>query len=411
MAIPLKNAISYLQQFPQSEYEDICRDAFELGFLCLQTAQTRHGNELIKQQMESLLVEFQQAVKVIAESFQQELINQVGTENGQLLAPLQNQINLTSAILTEKLNSVSTLLTQEIDPARETSVVGRFLFSLRQLLDAKRSDSIQGAFKAALINATKENGTLAAAVKDVVSESVKPLTEQVEKLTREIRDQQVTQQVLEQTTAKGINYEELVVVELRNWAKLSGVEVEHIGRDGDTGDILVKFTSKSLAVIELSIVIEARKRPSKPFGRQAITQHLQLAMMRRSANSAIFLSYSREGLAQEIGDWAEGVSESGYWIATTHPFLIIAIRFLVIQQRLNKLRAFESELDVTAVEQQIQQIRTALGRIRTIKKSLTEIGKGVSVIKVEADALNADIQSALKSIEQTLSFVPTESTG
>lgn len=27
MAIPLKNAISYLQQFPQSEYEDICRDA------------------------------------------------------------------------------------------------------------------------------------------------------------------------------------------------------------------------------------------------------------------------------------------------------------------------------------------------------------------------------------------------
>ncbi|MEH2302778.1 MAG: hypothetical protein V7K88_28335, partial [Nostoc sp.] len=57
--------------------------------------------------------------------------------------------------------------------------------------------------------------------------------------------------------------------------------------------------------------------------RQAITQHLQSAMVRRSANSAIFLSYSREGLAQEIGDWAEGVSESGYWIATTHPFLII----------------------------------------------------------------------------------------
>jgi len=116
-------------------------------------------------------------------------------------------------------------------------------------------------------------------------------------------------------------------------------------------------------------------------------------------------------LAQEIGDWAEGVSESGYWIATTHPFLIIAIRFLVIQQRLNKLRSFESELDVTAVEQQIQQIRTALGRIRTIKKSLTEVGKGVAVIKAEADALTTDIQSALKSIEQTLSFVTSESIG
>ncbi|MBL1200950.1 MAG: hypothetical protein FWK04_18165 [Nostoc sp. GBBB01] len=409
LAIPLKNGISYLQQFSQSEYEGICLDAFELGFLCLQTAQTRHGNELIKQQMEFLLVEFQQTVKIIAESFGQELINQVGTDNGQLLAPLQNQINLTSAVLTEKLNNVSTLLTQEIDPARETSVVGRFLNSLRQLLDAKRSDSIQGAFKAALINATKENGTLAAAVKNVVSESVKPLAEQVEKLTREIRDQQVKQQVLEQTTAKGITYEELVVVDLQNWSKLSGAQVEHIGHDGDTGDILVKLTNKSLAAIELSIVIEVRNRPSKPFGRQAITQHLQEAMVRRSANSAIFLSYSREGLAQEIGDWAEGVSESGYWIATTHPFLIIAIRFLVIQQRLNKLRTFESEIDVAAVEQQIQQIRTALGRIRTMKKTLTEVSKGVAVIKAEADAMSTDIQSALKSIEQTLSFVVSKS--
>ncbi len=409
LAIPLKNGISYLQQFPQSEYEGICLDAFELGFLCLQTAQTRHGNELIKQQMESLLMEFQQAVKIIAESFGQELINQVGTDNGQLLSPLQNQINLTSAVLTEKLNNVSTLLTQEIDPARETSVVGRFLNSLRQLLDAKRSDSIQGAFKAALINATKENGTLAAAVKNVVSDSVKPLAEQVEKLTREIRDQQVRQQVLEKTTAKGITYEQLVVAELQHWSKLSGAEVEHLGQDGDTGDILVKLTSKSLIAIELSIVIEVRSRPSKPFGRQAITQHLQSAMLRRSANSAIFLSYSREGLAQEIGDWAEGISESGYWIATTHPFLIIAIRFLVIQQRLNKLRTFESEMDVAAVEQQIQQIRTALGRIRTMKKTLTEVSKGIAVIKAEADAMSTDIQSALKSIEQTLSFVVSKS--
>ncbi|AUT02865.1 hypothetical protein CLI64_22030 [Nostoc sp. CENA543] len=412
MALPLQNAISYLKQFPQSEYEDICLDAFELGFLCLQTTQARNGNELVKQQMESLLVEFHQAVKVIAESFQQELVSQIGTDNGQLLAPLQSQISQTSAILTEKLNSVSTLLTQDIDPAKETSVVGRFLQTLRHLLDAKRSDSIQGAFKAALANVTTENGTLAVTVRNVVAESIKPLIEQVEKLTLEIHDTQVTQQVLQQTTAKGISYEELVVGELQQtWSKSNGIEVEHIGNDKDTGDILVKFTSKSLAAIELSIVIEARNRPSKPFGRQAIAQHLQQAMLRRSANAAIFLSYSREGLAQEIGDWAEGVTEAGYWIATTQPFLIVAIRFLVIQQRVNQLRTYQSKIDVTVIEQQLEQIRTALGRIRTIKKSLTEIEKGVSVIKAEADALSADIQSALKSIEQALSFIPSEGIG
>jgi hypothetical protein len=404
MAIPLTNAISYLKQFPKSEYEEICFDALELGFLCLQTTQARHSNELVKRQMELLLGEFQQAVRVIAESFQQELLNQIGTNNGQILAPLQNQINYTAAILTEKLNNVSILLTEDIDPARETSVVGRFLQTLRNLLDAKRSDSIQGAFKAALTNVTQENGTLAVAVRNVVAESIKPLAEQVEKLTREIRDQQVEQQTLQQTTAKGISYEELVVAELQTWSKSNGIEVEHIGNDKDTGDILVKFTSKSLAAIELSIVIEARNRPSKPFGRQAISQHLQQAMLRRSANAAIFLSYSREGLAQEIGDWAEGVAEGGYWIATTHPFLIIAIRFLVIQQRVNQLRTCQSKIDVTVVQQQIEQIRTTLGRIRTIKKSLAEVDKSMTTIKTELDTLNADIQSVLKSIEQTLSI-------
>ncbi|HYX19214.1 MAG TPA: hypothetical protein VE944_33675 [Nostoc sp.] len=35
----------------------------------------------------------------------------------------------------------------------------------------------------------------------------------------------------------------------------------------------------------------------------------------------------------------------------------------------------------------------------------------MTVIKAEADALSTDIQSALKSIEQTLSFVTSESIG
>ncbi|MEH2458063.1 hypothetical protein [Nostoc sp.] len=44
-----------------------------------------------------------------------------------------------------------------------------------------------------------------------------------------------------------------------------------------------------------------------------------------------------------------------------------------------------------------------------MKKSLTEVCKSVAVIKADADAMNTDIQSALKSIEQTLSFVASES--
>jgi hypothetical protein len=404
LAANLENGVSYLKQFPDSEYERICLDAFEMGFLCLQTAQMNRENGLVKQQMESLVFDFKQAVQDIAKSFEYNLVNQIGTENGQLLAPLRVHINQTSEVLTEKLNGVSSLLTQDIDPTKETSFVGRFFRVLQNLLDPKRSDSIQGAFKEAIVNVTKENGTLAVSVKSVVAEAVKPLAEQVEKLGREIRDKQVTQEVLEQTTAKGISYENLVVTELQNWSKLSGAEVEHIGSDNDTGDILVKLTSKSLAAIELSVVIEARNRPSKRFGRQAITQHLSEAMIRRGANAAVFLSHSREGLALEIGDWAEGTCEQGFWIATTHQFLIIAIRFLTILQRLNVVRNSQSSLDITAIEGQLSQMRTAIGRTRTIKRYLTEIEKSVVATKAETDALSTDIHATLKSIEQILSI-------
>jgi hypothetical protein len=404
LAANLENGVSYLQQFPDSEYERICLDAFEMGFLCLQTAQMSRENGLVKQQMSDLVFDFKQAVQDIAKSFEHNLVNQIGTENGQLLAPLRVHINQTSEVLTEKLNGVSTLLTQDIDPTKETSFVGRFFRVLQNLLDPKRSDSIQGAFKEAIVNITKENGTLTVSVKNVVTEVVKPLAAQVEKLTQEIRDKQVAQQVLEQTTAKGFTYEQMVVTELQKKLNSNGVEIEHIGGDNDTGDILVKLTSKSLATAELTIVIEARNRPSKPFGRQAITQHLNSAMLRRDANAAIFLSYERSGLALEIGDWAEGVCGHGFWIATTHNFLIIAIRFLTILQRLNVVRNSQSSLDITAIEGQLSQMRTAIGRTRTIKRYLTEIENSVVASKAETDALNTDIHATLKSIEQTLSI-------
>ncbi len=81
-------------------------------------------------------------------------------------------------------------------------------------------------------------------------------------------------------------------------------------------------------------------------------------MIRRGASAAIFLSYSREGLAREIGDWAEGVCEQGFWIATTHQFLTIAIRFLTILQRLQVVRNSQPELDVTAIEGQLEHYIT-----------------------------------------------------
>jgi hypothetical protein len=403
LAVHYKDGVEYLHQFPPSEYENICRDALELGFVCLQTAQARHSNELVRRQMDTLLMTFETSVTRIAEAYEDELIAKIGTDNGQLLAPLKAQITQTATVLSAQVEGVRTLLNQDLDPRNETTVLGSALRSLALLLDPKRSDSLQGSFSAALATVTEEDGAIAQSVKVVVAEAVKPLATELDKLRQEVRDKQVTSDALQQTTAKGIPYEQAVVVQLQAWAKFSGIQVTHVGHVRAPGDILVRLTPQSFAATDLTIVIETKNITSNPLGRIKIERYLAKAMERREAQAAIFLSRQPQGLAQEIGDWAEGTCPQGPWIATTQPFLTFAIRFLALLYRLNTMRRSQPDLDATAIEEQLSQIRTALARIATIKRSITEVTKSTEAIRVQIDALKVEINDALLGIEQALS--------
>lgn len=403
LAVHYKDGVEYLQQFPPSEHESICLDALELGFVCLQTAQARHSNEFVRRQMDTLLMTFEISVARIAEAYEDELIAKIGTDNGQLLAPLKAQINQTAAVLTAQVETVRTLLTQDIDPRNETTILGSALRSLALLLDPKRSDSLQGSFSAALATVTEEDGAIAQSVKVVVADAVKPLATELDKLRQEIRDKQVAYDAFQMTTAKGNSFEQAVVAQLQAWAKFSGIQITHVGPEGTAGDILVRLTPQSFAATDLTIVIEIKNITSNPLGRVKIERYLAKAMEYREAQAAIFLSRQPQGLAQEIGDWAEGTCPQGPWVATTQPFLTFAIRFLVLLYRLNTIRSSHPDLDATLIEEQITHIRTALARIATIKRYITEVTKSTEAIRVQIDALKLEISDALLGIEQALS--------
>lgn len=53
----------------------------------------------------------------------------------------------------------------------------------------------------------------------------------------------------------------------------------------------------------------------------------------RKADAGIYVSKTEDGLAKEVGDWAEGTCEKGPWVACTHPNLAAALRFLVVQMQ------------------------------------------------------------------------------
>ncbi|MBN3951965.1 MAG: hypothetical protein HWQ38_38065 [Nostoc sp. NMS7] len=402
LEIPLREAIDYLQLLPQSEKEKACLNAFEVGFFCLQRVQTLTDTEFVKRQFESLLVDISKAVGVIPETLEQRLISQLSTDDGQVFALIQNQINLTKAVLTEQLEGVRILFQQEIDTSKETSTLGGVMKKLQDLLNPQYSGSVQGVFLEALNNVITENGTLVKAVKTVVEEAVKPLASEVDQLAKQIREKEVVESVLEQTIAKGATYEEAVVVELQNWSKLYGAEVSHVGNDKEPGDILIKLSANSIALTEMSIVIEARNRESKRWGRGKISKQLSTAMEKRGANTAIFLSRTRDGLAHEIGEWGQGICEQGLWVATTHELLNVAIQFLIIRQQLASQQIVNSQLDYTVIEAQLQRIQSSLDYVTKINTHLTYVQENAEGIRAKAKAMRVEIRNSISEIYEAV---------
>ncbi|MDR7486532.1 MAG: hypothetical protein QN187_14530 [Armatimonadota bacterium] len=403
-----RDVAEYLRPLLEEQREQALVHAIEVGVFCLERARAGQDLDFVRRQVESLLDSVQRAVEKIPEETQKQLTAKIGTGEGQVLAPIQVLVNGVSTAASEKIEDIRKLLQEEVDPGKETSSLGKALRALRDLLDPKRTDSVQGALDIAVKQVTAESGPLAKAVRDVVAEALKPLEEQVKDLTKEVRGQEAAAEALEQTTLKGAPYEEEVVGVLQAWAQGLGAEVHHVGTDNRPGDVVVVVQSDARDV-SLRIVTEARDRQD-PVGRKVISDTVNDAMAERSANSAIYVSRNRTGFAKEIGEWAEGTSEAGRWIACTHEHLVTAVRFLIVQERLQQLRAATPSVDASSIESQIQRIRTTLGRIKTINTKVTDVRSSAEEIQREAETIRDEVKSALTEIEDALRVAAKVST-
>jgi hypothetical protein len=345
-------------------------------------------------------------VNKIPDDTQKAIFAKIGTSNGQVLAPIKEMIETASRVSTDKVKEVRTLLTQEIDPDKETTTLGKALRTLRNLLDPKRSDSVQNTLEQSVKAVTGKDGALARAVKEVVTEAVKPVATELDKLAKEVRGREAAEEALEQTTKKGPDYENEVLLELQQWAGFIGAEVHHVGTDNRPGDIVVKIPASGVIGSPLVIAIETRDRQSA-VGRKVVSDTLTKAMAERKATSAIYLSKTVAGLAAEIGEWADGTTDFGPFVACSHENVSIAIRWLIIQNRISQVDKSTTAVDPTAILQQVQRIRTSLDRVKTMNRKVTDVRTSANEIQTEAEALRDEVRASLAVVEDALrSSVP-----
>jgi hypothetical protein len=401
LEIQRKDVADFLRTLPENEVESTLIQAIEVGVFCLERARMSHDTEFVRRQLDLLLSHVEAAVSKIPNDTQKALVAQIGTDNGQVLAPIREMIESASKVSTDKVKEVRTLLTQEIDPERETSTLGRALRSIRNLLDAKRSDSVQNTLEQAVKAVTGKDGVLARAVREVVSEAVKPVATELDKLAKEVRGREAAEEALEQTTKKGPDYENEVLQELQQWAGFIGAEVHYVGTDNRPGDILIKVPATGVLGIPLTIAIETRDRQSA-VGRKVISDTLTKAMAERKATSAVYLSKTAAGLAGEIGEWADGGTDAGPFVACTHENLSIALRWLIVQNRFAQADKGAVAVDSSAILQQVQRIRTSLDRVKTMNRKVTDVRASANEIQIEAEALRDEVRTSLATVEDAV---------
>lgn len=402
LQIHRKDVADYFREVPSEDRELAFIQAIEVGVYCLERSKASQDTEFIKRQIESLMGNVEKAISTIPGETQKELVSKLGTEEGQVLAPVKSLVTEVKTATTDRLKEVQTLLAQEIDPSKEGSTINKALGQLKNLLDPNRTDSIQGSFNAALSKATAHDGAFAELIKKNVTDTMKPLADELDRLGKQIQGVESAEEAMSLTTAKGATYEEEVVVELQSWAKVAGAEVHHVGMDNQPGDILVKLPHSSFSGKNFSIVVEAKDRPSDKFGRRRILDSVKSAITERDAHAAIYLCKNSDGLAQEIGEWAEGSCESGPYIATTHQHLTTAIRFLHVQDKVASMADSYAGLDSDAIYTQIEQVKTALRRINNISTEAGKVRSSANSIEEEAHTLREEIRNSLSSIEDAV---------
>jgi len=390
-----------LGKLDENERPEAVIQMIEVGHYCRERASNSKDTEFVKRQLEKATQVVVSTVGTIPADVEKELMKKLGVEDGQVLKPLMDSTEIASKAIHERLKQVTEFVSETLDVSKDSSAAGKVLGTLRDMLDPNRKDSVQGSLEDAIKSVTGEDGVLSKSVKLVVSEAVKPLKEELDLLAKEIRGQEAAEEVVQETTKKGPPYELKVMDELQPWAKATGAALDHRGPDNRPGDVIVTLPDTSVCGVDLCLVIEARDRKDGK-GHKAISDDMDTKMAERSANAGIYLTKTQAGLSKGVGDWAEGQSDHGPWVATTHEHLHTAVRFLITVKRLEALKKDSPEVDGTAIENQIQRIRTALKRITSINRKVGTVRTSAEEIKTEAEALRDEIRESLNAVEDAL---------
>jgi hypothetical protein len=354
-----KDLQDYLVKISSGDIKSEILGLIKIGLMCVTRANTNNEIDFWEKKSQELQMNLlRKTEEVINKDFLQAIKKQLGVKDGQLLAPIANQVETTSRFIDKALTSNET---------RIKAVVSEF-------------------------NSSLTDGTLVESFSKILIKELSPLIAELRSINYHVIEQKGEENIKGSTTLKGKEYEQHILEQVQTWARYNKFKVENVGMDNRPGDIVVESLSE-----KIKIAIEV-KDISTPKGHSVLTREMGQVIQERKATTAIFLCKTINGLAKEIGSYGEGVSDNIKWVATTGESLEVALNHCLVQERLRL--ANEKNLSITnakKIKENIELAKTLMRDMSQHYRSITEIQKAATTLESSLRNTNAEVLRALSA--------------
>jgi hypothetical protein len=354
-----KDLQDYLVKISSEDIKSEILGLIKIGLMCV--TRTNANNEIDfwekkSQELQTNLL--RKTEEIINKDFLQAIKKQLGIKDGQLLAPIANQVETTSKFIDKALASNET---------RIKAAVSEF-------------------------NSSLTDGTLTESFSKLLVKELSPLITEIRALNYHVIEQKGEESIKGSTTLKGKEYEQHILGQVQTWARCNKFKVENVGIDNRPGDIVVESLSE-----KIKIAIEVKDISTRK-GHSVLTREMGQVIQERKATIAIFLCKTINGLAKEIGSYGEGVSDNIKWVATTGESLEVALNHCLVEERLRL--ANEKNPNITnakKVKENLELAKTLIGTMSQHYRSITEIQNAATTLESSLRKTNAEVLRALNT--------------
>lgn len=282
-------------------------------------------------------------------------------------------------------------LAEQLDPEQRSSLVARALSELTEIqgaflagVDPNRTDSHAGALLAMLNEVVGPSGPVAQRLEEALDPGAPnsalaagfaSIRTEITALRDHVNQQRGRDEEAVRGTAKGIDFEHLVDEALRNAARPLGAIVEHTGRAAGNlgaaavvGDYLVTLANGCRIAVEVK-----NQRTIGLTGKLGVLEELDRAAANRQADASMCIS-ANDAYPQEVGPF--GVFGRRVLVVDDGEGTMIWTGLRWLAATLTNQPAPET-IDLVAVADRLQRLRSICQKFSSQRTALTEINKSV----------------------------------